>query len=405
MTTVIEPDVALAHSLSGACGATDALASISAVKQHLDARPEEFALVLGPGVDQQSAINLAQTLRVTRPTLSVILVRNVVDTAVLADALRSGMREVVATSDIRELRDVVNRAFQLYQALTTQQPGAPRRRGQLLTVFSAKGGVGKTTVATNLSTMLASDQTRVCLVDLDLAFGDVAITLQIFPSRTIADAVPMQADLDMAGLESLLTPVSDGLVTLVAPVQPDAKDTISSALVARVFELLVEHFDFVVVDTPPSFDDHVLQAFDMSDQILLVTTPDIPALKNLKVALETLQLLNISQDQLKLILNRAQPKVGVTAEEVSASLGMTITAMIPSSADVPASINRGEPIVTADPRHPASRGIAVLAEACAGGAVHHPLPTGGVVPEQPAPQEHRMEPRGSLSRMLRKARV
>jgi len=404
MITVIEPDVTLAHSLAGACGATEALASITAVKQHLDARPDEFALVLGPGVDLHAAINLAQTLRVTRPTLSVILVRETVDTAVLAEALRSGMREVVAAADVRELREVVNRAYQLYQALTTHQPGAARRRGQLLTVFSAKGGVGKTTVATNLSTMLAGGaNTRVCLVDLDLAFGDVAITLQIFPSRTIADAVPMQADLDMAGLESLLTPVSEGLVTLVAPVQPDAKDTISSALIARIFELLVEHFDFVVVDTPPSFDDHVLQAFDMSDQILLVTTPDIPALKNLKVALETLQLLNIAPDQLKLILNRAQPKVGVTAEEVSASLGMTITAMIPSSADVPASINRGEPIVTADPRHAASRGIAALAEACTGGGLqHHPLPQGQVAGQ---PGEQRAESRGSLSRILRKARV
>jgi pilus assembly protein CpaE len=353
--------------------------------------------VLGPGVELQAAINLTQTLRVTRPALSVVLVRDLVDTAVLAEALRSGMREVVPSADIRELSDVVNRAFQLHQALTTHQGGAARRRGQLITVFSAKGGVGKTTVATNLSTMLAGgNRNRVCLVDLDLAFGDVAITLQIFPSRTIADAVPMQADLDMAGLESLLTPVSDGLVTLVAPVQPDAKDTISSALIARIFELLVEHFDFVIVDTPPSFDDHVLQAFDMSDQILLVTTPDIPALKNLKVALETLQLLNIAPENLKLVLNRAQPKVGVTAEEVSASLGMIITAMIPSSADVPASINRGEPIVTADPRHPASRGFIVLAESCSQSA-HPPA-----VEAKPGP---RTDSRSSLSRMLRKVRA
>jgi len=274
------------------------------------------------------------------------------------------MREVVATAEISELRQAVMRAYSLHEALSSQTAGGNEHRGKILTVFSAKGGVGKTTVATNLSAQLAKIGHKVCLVDLDLAFGDVAIALQIFPSRTIADAVTMGDELDMTGLESLLTPVSDGFAALAAPIGPDAKDSISARLVARTLDLLSESFDYVVVDTPPSFDDQVLQAFDLSDQILLVATPDIPALKNLKVALETLHLLNIGNDQLKLVLNRAQPKVGVTAEEVSASLGMSICANIASSSDVPAAINRGEVIVVCEPKHPASRGIAMLADVC-----------------------------------------
>lgn len=392
MTTIVEPDLSTAHSLAEACGATDVLTSETDVKAHLDTRSDEFAIVLGPGVDLHAAMNLADTLRVVRPSLSVILVRDEVDTAVLAEALRSGMREVVATSQIPDLRQVVLRAYSLHEALRSQAGHGDLHRGKILTVFSAKGGVGKTTVATNLSTHLAGLGHKVCLVDLDLAFGDVAITLQIFPSRTIADAVSMGDDLDMPGLQSLLTPVTDGLVALVAPVGPDAKDSISAQLVARVLGLLSESFDYVVVDTPPSFDDQVLQAFDLSDQILLVATPDIPALKNLKVALETLHLLNIGNDHLKLVLNRAQPKVGVTAEEVSASLGMSISANIPSSSDVPASINRGEVIVASDPKHPCSRGIAILADVC----------LTATSPATPETDEEQPGPRRSLFR--RKAR-
>lgn len=170
----------------------------------------------------------------------------------------------------------------------------------------------------------------------------------------------MEKDLDLAGLESLLTPYRDGVQALVAPIQPDAKDSISAALVRKVLELLRGRFDYVVIDTPPAFDDQVIQAFDMSDLMLLLTTPDIPALKNLKITLETLTLLNYPREQSLLVLNRSQPKVGITAEEVSTTLGLPIVAMVPSSADIPASVNRGEPIVSSDPKHPCSRGFAGL---------------------------------------------
>lgn len=370
MTTIIEPDLTTAHTIAEACDTTDVLASLAALKAHLEDRPQEYAVVLGPGVDLIIAVNLADTLRVVRPSLSVILVREEIDTSVLAEALRSGMREVITIREIPELHHVLLRTYTPHEALSSQREERTQKRGKVLTVFSAKGGVGKTTVATNLSAHLAGHGHQVCLLDLDLAFGDVAITLQIFPARTIADAVAMGDDLDTTGLASLLTRVSDGLVALVAPVGPDAKDSISARLVGRILDLLSESYDYVVVDTPPSFDDQVLQAFDHSDQILLVATPDIPALKNLKIALETLHLLNIGNEHLKLVLNRAQPKVGVTAVEVSASLGMSVCAHIPSSADVPASINRGQAIVVSDPRHPASRGIAALAEVCISATSH-----------------------------------
>jgi pilus assembly protein CpaE len=232
----------------------------------------------------------------------------------------------------------------------------------LVTVFSAKGGCGKTTLATNLATVLADNGRHdVCLVDLDLSFGDVAIALQLFPSHTIADAVTMGDRLDADAVDSLLTPHSAGLTTLVAPVEPGATG-ISAELVGHILDLLRERFEFVVVDTPPAFDDQVLAAFDRSDLIALIATLDIPALKNLKLTLETLELLNYPREKWAVVLNRADSKVGLAMNEVEKTLKVPISAQIPSSRDVPASINRGTPIVLDDAKHPVSLAIKQFAE-------------------------------------------
>ena len=150
-------------------------------------------------------------------------------------------------------------------------------QGQLVTVFSPKGGVGKTTLAVNLAIALADKgNKRVCVVDLDLGFGDIAITLQLIPARTIADAVHFESGLEFSVLEPLLTPHGTGISALVAPVQPDARDSIPAALVGRILGMLKQNFDYVVVDTAPTFDEFVLQAFDETDTLLLVTTLDVP---------------------------------------------------------------------------------------------------------------------------------
>jgi len=300
---------------------------------------------------------------VTRPSVSVILIRRRVDTSVLAEALRSGMREVVDERDLTGLGAAVRRAFEVWQALSGVSGNqSDSNRGQLVTVFSPKGGVGKTTLAVNLAVALSDGGARkVCLVDLDLAFGDVAITLQLFPARTIADAVHLESGLDFPVLEPLLTDYRDQVCALVAPVQPDAKDTISAALVGRILDLLKSNFDHVVVDSAPAFDEYVLQAVDETDEMVLVTTLDVPTLKNVKVAVETLDLLNFPKAKRHLALNRADDKVGLTADKVESTLGMTVAAAIPTSNQVAHATNSGEPIVLAQPKHQVSQAIKKLA--------------------------------------------
>jgi pilus assembly protein CpaE len=371
MTIVVESNVNNAELFLQVTGAASrVVASLDELKRTLSDSTDESAIVIGPTVDLEAAAALADTLRVTRPAVSVILIRRRVDTSVLAEALRSGMREVVDERDLTGLGAAVVRAREVWSALTGGALAGPAPgRGQLVTVFSPKGGVGKTTLAVNLAVALSDGGARsVCLVDLDLAFGDVAITLQLFPARTLADAVPLESGLDWAVLEPLLTQYRPGLMALVAPVQPDAKDTISPSLVGHILRILKEEFDHVVVDTAPAFDEYVLQAVDETDEMLLVTTLDVPTLKNVKVAVETLDLLNFPTPKRHLVLNRADDKVGLTQEKVESTLGMLVASAVPTSSQVAHATNSGEPIVHAVPKHQVSVAIRKLATKLAAGA-------------------------------------
>jgi pilus assembly protein CpaE len=367
LIVVVEPDALTQEALRGASGASSgAVPDLDSGRRRRD-QGDVDGIHIGPHLDVDSALALSETMRLARPTLGVILVRSRVDTAVLTDALRAGIREVVKERDIDGIAGAVRRALDLATAVR-EQAGIETTSdgvalGRLVTVFSAKGGAGKTTLSTNLAAALADNGRRnVCLVDLDLSFGDVAIALQLFPAHTLSDAVPMMDSLDDSAVEALLTPHSPGLTTLVAPVEPGAAESIPAQLVGRVLRVLKGMFEFVVVDTPPAFTDHVLAAFDESDYVALLTTLDIPALKNLKLTLETLDLLNYPREKWRVVLNRADSKVGLQVAEVEKTLRVPISVQIPSSRSVPASINRGVPIVLDEPGHPVSQAIKQFAE-------------------------------------------
>jgi len=369
MTVIVELDSGTAEALTAAVGGnTTVVAGLEQVRRHLDTHPGEYAVILGSSVDLAAGVALADTLRVTKPALGVILVRRRVDTTVLAEALRAGMREVVEERDLTGLAEAVSRVYSLHVALTnddgrTDESSGPQ--GKLITVFSAKGGVGKTTVSTNLASALADGGKRnVCIVDLDLAFGDVSIVMQLFPVHTIADAAGIDRRLDPSVVEALLTEHSPGLKVLAAPVQPEAKDRLTGETIGQILRVLKSCFDVVVVDSPPAFDDAVLQAFDESDLIVLVGTLDVPALKSLKITSETLGLLNHPREKWRFVLNKADMKVGLTPSEVEKTLDLKIAASIPQSNDVPTSINQGRPIVLENPRHSVSQVIKKFAAEC-----------------------------------------
>jgi len=322
-------------------------------------QPGEVLVVIGPDVPIEGALAFAEAQRRERPVLGVLLLRRRIDVTVLGAALRAGIREVVTPEDTNAIVDACRRSVEIsHRAIGWQPDESPTTEGRVVTVFC-----GKTTMATNLAATLAAGGRRsVCLVDLDLSFGDVAIALQLFPTRSMVDAVAMRDTLDEAGVRSLLTPHSAGLDTLLAPLEPGDAAKIPTAVVSEVLRVLRRSYDYVVVDTPPDFKDSVLAALDLSDVYVLLTTLDIPSLKNLRLTLDMLDLLGYPREHWQIVLNRSDSKVGLNIADVEKTLKVPIAAQIPSSRAVSVSINKGVPLVLEHPNHSISSALRVFAD-------------------------------------------
>lgn len=366
MPVVVDPDSGTISALLTALPAgAHGMESLDRLLPWLEHRNDEYLVVLGPTVPFEDALAISDRLRITIPAISVVLVRSVVDTEVLKHAMHAGARDVVASNDFEAIGAAADRAFQLMAAL--RGPGGAQHTGKVIAVFSPKGGVGKTTMAVNLALALSDRGARqVCLIDMDLAFGDVAITMQLFPSHSIEHAIGGEDTLDYGALDGLLTRHESGLMVLAAPSLPDAHDRVTPTLVTRMVRTLKEKFDFVVIDTAPAFDEQTLTALDETDELVMVATLDVPTLKNVKVAIETLDMLGVAPDHRHLLLNRADDAVGIGAEKVEAILGMTISAQMATSIDIAAATNAGRPIVISSPDHPSSRAVRALAGTLSG---------------------------------------
>ena len=362
MTLLWDNDLSAADRYNYAVGGDiNRLDSSVALIRTLEDSPRENLVIIGPDVDMESACDLSESVRVHRADVGVILLRRRLDVSVLGQALRAGVREVITADDLTGLADAVRRSRALSQKMAGQHDHT-QQEGKVVTVFSAKGGVGKTTFSTNLGAYLASTGAKVLVVDLDLAFGDVGISLQMLPQNSIIDLVGMAGHLDEQGLKSVVTRHESGLDAACAPAEPSDADRIPGQTVSELLKVAKRCYDFVVVDTPPAFTEHVLAAFDNSDLLVLIATLDIPAVKNLRLTLDTLDLLGSPKEDRVIVLNRSDAKVGLRSEDVVAVIKQEIAVMVPNSTAVPASVNRGVPIVLDEPKHPVSIAIRELAE-------------------------------------------
>ncbi|MGG5258039.1 AAA family ATPase [Phycicoccus avicenniae] len=342
---------------------TTSLDSAGMVARALHDNPQVEQVVIGADVELEDACQLSEAARLDRPELGVILLRNRIDVTTLSQALRAGVREVVSGDDHTAIADALRRSRELTSRLVGHASGGASREGKVITVFSAKGGVGKTTLSTNTAVQLASEGARTLLIDLDLSFGDVAISLQLVPNQSIFDAVSMSGNIDEEAIRSLVTRHdASGLDVLCAPNDPGDADRIPVPTVAEIIKVARRHYDYVLIDTPPSFTEHVLASIDVSDALVLIATLDIPAVKNLRVALDTLDMIGSPKDARIIVLNKADTKVGLRPEDVESAIKTGIAVNIPNSLTVPASVNRGVPIVLDDPKAPVTVAIKELVE-------------------------------------------
>jgi pilus assembly protein CpaE len=280
------------------------------------------------------------------------------------EAVALGLNDVMLLPQLSD-----NLVFTVKKAHTigsmTGAGGSGQRRSgdtcKVITLFSPKGGVGKTVLATSMAAMYATRlKKRTLLIDLDLQFGDAAIMLGADPRATILDLVMSHGDLDPDKLAGFVTHHESGLHLLPAPLRPEDDVLVTDDRLARVLTAAKQSYDIILIDTAPNFTSTVLTALDRTDELLVVARLEATSLKSVKVCLQTLEMLHYPVEKCHLILNRADTKFGLKKDQVESALGTSIRFGIPSNKSVPTSINRGVPVVMTDPKADVTRAIREL---------------------------------------------
>jgi pilus assembly protein CpaE len=294
----------------------------------------------------------------------IVILASGESSALLEDALDAdGIADVLLLPQLTE-----NVVFALRKAghagRRLAAEGAHARQGRIITVFSPKGGTGKTVTATNLAACFAKNEgKRTLLLDLDLQFGDAAIMLGLEPEKTIYDLVVAPGELDSEKLAGYITKHTCGLDILPAPLRPEDAELVTESKLARLLEVARESYDVIVVDTSPFFHGPMLATLDRTDELLMLCGLDVPTLKNVRLSLQTLELLSFPASRIRFILNRSNSKVGMKKKEVEGALDVTIDFEVPSDRAVPLGVNRGAPPAIADAGCDFARAIKGVAKA------------------------------------------
>lgn len=322
-------------------------------------------LILGPEVAVDDAIRFATILNVQLPDLSVIMVSEP-DPAFLLQAMRAGIRDILSpTAEPAQIRILLERACQSFASRNrNNEPNqADNNKGLVIGVFSPKGGVGKTTIATNIAIGLGKiAPMSVVIVDLDLQFGDVASGLYLDPEHTVTDAVTNSASQDTLVLKAFLTVHPGSIYALCAPKNPVEADDITPEQITRLLEQLANEFQYVVVDTAPGLPEIGLAAMEQCTDVVWVSAMDIPSVRGLRSGLDILRQLNILPESRHVVLNMTDAKLGLTVQDVESTIGAPVDISIPRSRAVAFSTNLGIPVLQEARKDPAVKGLKQLVE-------------------------------------------
>ena len=236
----------------------------------------------------------------------------------------------------------------------------------MFTVFSTKGGSGRTVIATNLAVSFARAGLRTLLIDLDLQAGDDALVLGLAPRTTVLDLVA-HAEVDASSLARAVTRHASGADILAAPARPEEEELVAVDRLASLMRAARAGYEAVVIDASSSFSPATLLALDHTDTLILVGAPDVPAVRSVRITLETLDLLELDLADVRVLMNRADTDVGLDGKDIEAMLRHEIDYMVPSDRAVPLSINRGRPVTSDDPQSRAARALEEVAAVAARG--------------------------------------
>jgi pilus assembly protein CpaE len=353
--------------------ASSGLEAIRLAKQH---QPHVVLMDINmPGVD---GISASEGITQEVPFASVVMMSVQSESDYLRRSMLAGARDFLTkpfTSD--ELISTIRRVYQMgprtvpQVATTTAGPqvqpetrlAKPVQLGQVVAVFGAKGGVGCSLVAINLAIALSSKQTHVAIVDSNLQFGDVGVMLNLQASRNITDLVEQIGDLDEVILNQVMTAHDSGIKALLAPPRPEMAELVHAEHLKIILEKLRTLYDFIIVDTDTSLQDRILNILDISDRIILVGTPDIPALKNARLFLEITEALEYDPHKILFVVNKVDKRIGgISTSDIQDAIKHPVAAELPSElAAALVSVNKGTPVVIADAKNALSQALTDLA--------------------------------------------
>jgi pilus assembly protein CpaE len=314
----------------------------------------------------EHAVGFIRSASDRRPARPVVVLTGAAENGNMARVFEAGADDLVRLTaedwwSTEELSEHLSFVLEKAVARRAGVPAATTEGGRLICVLGPKGGIGKTLTTSNLAASLAEGGARVTVVDVDLQFGDIGLALGLRPERTIYDLARSAGSIDADKLDAFLATHDSGVRALLAPTRPDQAGVVTPDLLATVYPVLRSMSDYVIVDTPPGFTPEVITSIDSSSDVCLVGMLDSLSLKNTKLGLETLELMGYDEDRTRLVLNRADSRVGITPADVTEIVGRRPDVLVPSARDVTRSVNEGVPIVQAQPRSEAARAFRSLA--------------------------------------------
>ena len=349
-----------------------------AIQLSEDMQPD--VVLMDINMPDMDGITATEAIRAKQPAVQVVILSVQGDQNYMRRAMLAGARDFLTKPPMGdELISAIRRAGSMAQVERSKNAqvqvspivgnvgavmGYGASKGKIVSIYSPKGGTGSTTIAVNLALTLHNADTQVALVDGNLQFGDVAVFMNEQGKNTIVDLAPRAEELDPEIVEEvMLKHAASGLHILAAPSRPEYAEKVSSAQFTRVLEYLRQMYAYVVVDTASLLTDVTLAAIDVSDLVVLITTQDIPSIKNCRLFLDLSQTLGIDRERILFVMNRFDKRINITPDRVTDNLKQEVVSVIPlDEATATKAVNRGVPFVLDSKNQPAARGVFSLAE-------------------------------------------
>ncbi len=346
------------------------------IQQARDLLPD--VILMDINMPDMDGIAATQAIVKEVPFAQIVILSVQSDANYMRRAMQAGARDFIAKPPsgdelISTIRSVSVRAREQREKYTKPAPQAAiegpglrgatvfDRQGKLIAVYSSKGGVGCTTLISNMAVGLHSDQTPTVLVDSSLQFGDVSVFLNMQVKTSIVDLAMHIEELDRELLDDVLMVHDCGLRILAAPPRPELADEINADHIRKILQFMKRTFPYVLVDTSSTMDDITLAVLDSADLLITVATPDIPSIKDARLLFDLLAVLDFPDNKVMFVLNKMDRRTGITAEAVAENLKCSVDGWIPAEERlVTTSINRGEPLLLGDTNRPPAKNILEL---------------------------------------------